>query len=74
MCLINKIKDHATTNGFQGTLDDVIDVVSDALNIDSIDGAQLIYDYIKLNGYTLDYATFEGKYFSKWIGTRPKGR
>lgn len=74
MCLVEKIKDHSTVNGFQGTLDNIIDVVSDALNLDSIVGAQLIYDYIKANGYTLDYATFEEKYFSKWIGTRPKGR
>lgn len=75
MCLVEKIKDHATANGFQGTLDNVIDVVSDALNeSDCIVVVLLIHTYIKANGYALDYATFEDKYFSKWIGSRPKGR
>lgn len=74
MNLVQRIFTHAQNNGFQGVENDITEVVSDALNVDVIDGVKYIHDYISANGYTLEYGIFEDKYFDKWIGTRPKGR
>jgi hypothetical protein len=71
--LVNKIYTHASNNGFVGVQTDITDIVSDALNLDVIDGVKIIHNYIKANGYTLEHQAFEDKYFN-WIGTRPKGR
>lgn len=73
--LVVKIYNHSVNNGFQGTQDALTENYSDALNEnDPLLTAKYIYDFIVLNGYNLDYSTFEIEYFSKWIGTRPKGR
>ncbi len=75
MNLVERIFTHATNNGFQGTQDQITDNYSDALNEnDPLLTAKYVHDYISANGYTLDYLTFDDKYFSKWVGSRPKGR
>lgn len=74
MNLVQKIYNHASENGYQGSQEDVTIAYSNALNeTDAIETAQNIFTFIESNGYNLPYATFDTKYWN-WIGTRPKGR
>jgi len=75
MNFLEKLYNHASDKGYQGTQSDIDEKASDLTSDDitSIEVMSELFTFVVNGGYTLDIVHFEDKYWTFW-GKRPKGR